>query len=33
VWDENGITITSDAYPLQIVRLVSRGIVLSNDGG
>ena len=33
VWDETGITTTSLVKPNEIVRLVSGGLFLSNDGG
>lgn len=33
VWDETGITTTSLTKPNEIVRLVSGGLFLSNDGG
>lgn len=33
IWDETGITTTSLTNPNEIVRIVSGGIFLSNDGG
>lgn len=33
VWDSSGITTTSLSKPNQIVRIVSGGIFISNDGG
>lgn len=33
VWDETGITITNLAKPNEIVRLVSGGVLITNDGG
>ena len=33
VWDNTGITITNLSKPNEIVRLVSRGILISNNGG
>lgn len=33
VWDDTGITTTSLSKPNEIVRLVSGGLFLSNDGG
>lgn len=33
VWGDKGITITNLSRPNEIVRLVSSGILLSNDGG
>ena len=33
VWDETGITTTSLSNPSEMVRIISGGIFLSNDGG
>lgn len=33
IWDDTGITITSLTKPNEIVRLVSGGILLTNNGG
>ena len=33
VWDETGITATSPLNPTEVVRIVNRGIYLSQDGG
>lgn len=33
IWDETGITTTSLSNPNEIVRIVSGGVFLSNDGG
>ena len=33
VWDNTGITITNSPKPNEVVRLVSKGILISNDGG
>jgi hypothetical protein len=33
VWDETGITTTSLTKPNEIVRIVSGGIFMSDDGG
>jgi hypothetical protein len=33
VWDETGITTTSLSNTSEIVRMVSGGIFMSNDGG
>jgi hypothetical protein len=33
VWDETGITTTCLTRPSEMVRIVSGGIFLSNDGG
>lgn len=33
IWDETGITTTSLTSPAEIVRIISGGIFLSNDGG
>lgn len=33
VWDETGIAITSPLNPTEIVRIVNKGIYLSQDGG
>jgi hypothetical protein len=32
-WDDKGITTTSLINPAEIVRVVSGGIFISNDGG